>query len=70
MGFPAIDKNSEIFGVLVDFADHEFEEVGVIGFVFLFLKDVVLSDESLLADFHQEVYQLHILLESFQQKLK
>lgn len=55
MGFSAVEEDVEELGLGVDGADHEFEEVGVVGFVFFFLEEVVFGDEAFLGDFDQEV---------------
>ena len=55
MRFFGVEEDTEILGVLIDFPDHKFEKVGVIGNIFLFFECVLLRYKLFLIDLHQEI---------------
>lgn len=40
MGFFAVEKDTEIAMIFVDFPDHQFEKIGVVSLIFLFFEDI------------------------------
>lgn len=70
MRLPVIQEYRDEFMILVDFADHEFEEIGEVGLVLLLSEQFSITDEALLTDLQQKVYQLFLFFECFQQKLQ
>ena len=51
MWLSAIDENVDKFGIFVDFADHQFQKIGEVGFVFLFAEKFTIADKALLTHF-------------------
>ena len=70
MRLPAVEKDSEVLLVLVYFSDHQLQKIGVVGYVLLLPKRILLGNELLLVDFYQKVYQLLLLLQPLQQELE
>lgn len=68
--FAVIDEDCDKFVILVDFPDHELQEVGEVCLILLLPEEFALPDEALLADLQQEVDQLLFFFERLQQKLQ
>lgn len=50
MGFVSVEEDTEVFVVFVDFSYHQFEEVGVVGDIFLVVEEVFFGDVAQLVD--------------------
>ena len=67
---PYIEENAQVLFLFIDFPDHKFEEVGIIGNVFFLLEVISRRDESLLIDLQEKINQILISLERLHQKLE